>query len=104
VVDPGKDAAAGVAHVVREHRLKPVSVLLTHGHIDHMWSVTRSPAATTHGLDPPRRPAPCSATRWPGISPQNRSDAGSALTPSSREPDDVRELGGYGAAGVSPGF
>jgi len=40
VIDPGKDAADGVADVVREHRLKPVSVLLTHGHIDHMWSVT----------------------------------------------------------------
>jgi glyoxylase-like metal-dependent hydrolase (beta-lactamase superfamily II) len=40
VIDPGKDAAAGVAEVVREHRLKPVAVLLTHGHIDHMWSVT----------------------------------------------------------------
>ncbi len=39
VVDPGKDAAPGVAEVVREHRLKPVAVLLTHGHIDHMWSV-----------------------------------------------------------------
>lgn len=40
VIDPGKDAAAGVAEVVREHKLKPVAVLLTHGHIDHMWSVT----------------------------------------------------------------
>ncbi|MBM9458802.1 MBL fold metallo-hydrolase [Nocardioides sp. zg-536] len=40
VIDPGKDAAGGVADVVREHRLKPVAVLLTHGHIDHMWSVT----------------------------------------------------------------
>jgi hydroxyacylglutathione hydrolase len=40
VVDPGQDAAAGVAEIVREHRLKPVAVLLTHGHIDHMWSVT----------------------------------------------------------------
>ena len=39
VVDPGKDAAAGVAEVVREHRLKPVSVLVSHGHIDHMWCV-----------------------------------------------------------------
>ena len=39
VVDPGKDAAAGVAEVVREHNLKPVSVLVTHGHIDHMWCV-----------------------------------------------------------------
>jgi glyoxylase-like metal-dependent hydrolase (beta-lactamase superfamily II) len=40
VVDPGQDAAGGVAEIVREHRLKPVAVLLTHGHIDHMWSVT----------------------------------------------------------------
>ncbi|MGL5824099.1 MAG: MBL fold metallo-hydrolase [Nocardioides sp.] len=40
IVDPGKDAASGVADVVREQRLKPVAVLLTHGHIDHMWSVT----------------------------------------------------------------
>ncbi len=39
VVDPGKDAAAGVAEVVREHRLKPVAVLVSHGHIDHMWCV-----------------------------------------------------------------
>jgi glyoxylase-like metal-dependent hydrolase (beta-lactamase superfamily II) len=39
VIDPGKDAAAGVAEVVREHRLKPVAVLVTHGHIDHMWCV-----------------------------------------------------------------
>jgi glyoxylase-like metal-dependent hydrolase (beta-lactamase superfamily II) len=39
VVDPGKDAADGVAEVVREHRLKPVAVLVSHGHIDHMWCV-----------------------------------------------------------------
>ncbi|HEX3932764.1 MAG TPA: MBL fold metallo-hydrolase [Nocardioides sp.] len=40
VVDPGQDAAVGVADIVAEHRLKPVAVLLTHGHVDHMWSVT----------------------------------------------------------------
>jgi glyoxylase-like metal-dependent hydrolase (beta-lactamase superfamily II) len=46
VIDPGKDAAPGVEQVVREHRLKPVSVLVTHGHIDHMWSV--APVAGTY--------------------------------------------------------
>ena len=46
VIDPGKDAAAGVAEVVREHGLKPVSVLVTHGHIDHMWCV--APVAGTY--------------------------------------------------------
>ncbi|MGI8888956.1 MAG: MBL fold metallo-hydrolase [Nocardioidaceae bacterium] len=39
VIDPGKDAAGGVADVVRENDLRPAAVLLTHGHIDHMWSV-----------------------------------------------------------------
>jgi hydroxyacylglutathione hydrolase len=46
VIDPGKDATDGVEHVVREHRLKPVSVLVTHGHVDHMWCV--SPVAGTY--------------------------------------------------------
>jgi hydroxyacylglutathione hydrolase len=46
VIDPGKDAADGVAEVVREHRLKPVSVLVSHGHIDHMWCV--APVAGTY--------------------------------------------------------
>jgi glyoxylase-like metal-dependent hydrolase (beta-lactamase superfamily II) len=46
VIDPGKDAAEGVAEVVREHRLKPVSVLLTHGHVDHTWCV--APVAGTY--------------------------------------------------------
>jgi hydroxyacylglutathione hydrolase len=39
VIDPGKDSAAGIAELVREHRLKPVAVLATHGHIDHVWSI-----------------------------------------------------------------
>ena len=39
VIDPGKDAASGVQDVVAEHKLKPVAVILSHGHLDHMWSV-----------------------------------------------------------------
>lgn len=39
IIDPGKDATEGVREVVREHRLKPVCILLTHGHLDHVWSV-----------------------------------------------------------------
>jgi hydroxyacylglutathione hydrolase len=46
VVDPGKDAAPGVEQVVREHGLKPVAVLVTHGHVDHMWCV--APVAGTY--------------------------------------------------------
>lgn len=39
VVDPGKDSAPGIEEAVREHGLAPVAVLLTHGHLDHTWSV-----------------------------------------------------------------
>src|SRR5436190_4768020 len=46
VIDPGKDATEGVTQVVREHKLKPVAVLVTHGHVDHMWCV--APVAGTY--------------------------------------------------------
>lgn len=91
VVDPGKDAAQGVAEVVREQRLKPVAVLVTHGHVDHMWSV--APVAGTYD-----------ATAW--IHPRDRhllTDPMAGISPETSqmllgtnhewaEPDDVREL------------
>ena len=91
VVDPGKDAADGVAEVVREHRLKPVAVLVTHGHIDHMWCV--APVAGTYD-----------ATAW--IHPSDRHLLSDPMAGMSREtsqmllggsyewaePDDVQEL------------
>jgi glyoxylase-like metal-dependent hydrolase (beta-lactamase superfamily II) len=39
IIDPGMDAVAGVTELIMEHRLKPVAVMLTHGHLDHMGSV-----------------------------------------------------------------
>jgi hydroxyacylglutathione hydrolase len=39
IVDPGQDAEPGINEILAEHRLKPAAVLLTHGHIDHVWSV-----------------------------------------------------------------
>jgi hydroxyacylglutathione hydrolase len=91
VVDPGQDASAGIADLVREHRLKPVAVLLTHGHVDHMWSVT--PVAGTYD-----------ATAW--IHPSDRHLLSNPMAGLSREsaamllggryefaePDDVAEL------------
>ncbi|MEO9325154.1 MBL fold metallo-hydrolase [Nocardioides sp. C4-1] len=91
VIDPGKDAADGVAQVVREHRLKPVAVLITHGHVDHMWCV--APVAGTYD-----------ATAW--IHPRDRHLLADPMQGMSREttqmllggkhefaePDDVREL------------
>src|ERR671912_1203513 len=73
VVDPGKDAAAGVADVVREHRLKPVAVLVSHGHIDHMWCV--APVAGTYD-----------ATAW--IHPSDRhllSDPMAGMSPETTQ-------------------
>jgi len=39
VVDPGQDALPGIDELCSRHRLRPVAALLTHGHLDHMWSV-----------------------------------------------------------------
>lgn len=39
IVDPGQDAADGIEEILARHRLRPVAVLLSHGHIDHVWSV-----------------------------------------------------------------
>ena len=40
IIDPGQASIDGVHEIIREHRLAPAAVLLTHGHIDHVWSVT----------------------------------------------------------------
>jgi hydroxyacylglutathione hydrolase len=40
IVDPGIGVEDRLAEVLREHRLKPAAVLLTHGHLDHVYSVT----------------------------------------------------------------
>ncbi len=39
IVDPGQDAVEGVDELLDRHRLEPVAVVLTHGHLDHVWSV-----------------------------------------------------------------
>jgi glyoxylase-like metal-dependent hydrolase (beta-lactamase superfamily II) len=91
VVDPGKDASAGVAEVVREHKLKPVSVLVTHGHIDHMWCV--APVAGSYDATAYIHPADRHLLADPmsGLSPET---AGMLLggTYEFAEPDRVEEL------------
>jgi hydroxyacylglutathione hydrolase len=39
VVDPGMDAVEPLAQMLRADGLKPVAVVLTHGHLDHTFSV-----------------------------------------------------------------
>ena len=90
IIDPGHEAAPGVEEAIAKHRLKPVAVVLTHGHLDHVASVV--PVCGAHGV-----PA------W--IHPEDRymmSDPEKALGMSIGqqlmgeltvgEPDDVREL------------
>lgn len=48
VVDPGQDSIDRLQETIAEHRLKPVAVVLTHGHIDHIWSV--APLTHSHGI------------------------------------------------------
>ncbi len=94
VIDPGLGAESGVSELVAEHRLKPVALMLTHGHLDHMFSVT--PLCRSH-----------SAVCW--VHPADRdllSDPLLAMGAETREllsrlapdhpgfvePDEVREL------------
>lgn len=90
IVDPGHQAAEGVAELVREHRLRPVAVLLTHGHIDHVASVV--PVCGAHGvpawIHPGDREMMADPEKWLGraLGTQLMGD----LT--LGEPDDVREL------------
>jgi len=39
IIDPGQDAEQGIDEIIERYRLRPAAVLLTHGHIDHIWSV-----------------------------------------------------------------
>jgi hydroxyacylglutathione hydrolase len=41
VVDPGQRAMGQLRRILDEHRLTPAAVLLTHGHIDHIWSAQK---------------------------------------------------------------
>jgi glyoxylase-like metal-dependent hydrolase (beta-lactamase superfamily II) len=92
VVDPGQDATRGVTEIVREHRLKPVSILLTHGHIDHVWCVV--PVAGTYDATAYIHPADRGMLTDPasGISPDLTAYL-QASDYSFAEPDDVEELG-----------
>ena len=48
IIDPGQDAEPGITELLAEYRLRPVAVLATHGHIDHVWSV--APVCGARGI------------------------------------------------------
>jgi len=47
IVDPGQRALGTLRRILDENRLTPAGVLLTHGHIDHIWSAQK--VADTYG-------------------------------------------------------
>ena len=41
IVDPGQRAMGPLRRILDENRLTPAAVLITHGHIDHIWSAQK---------------------------------------------------------------
>lgn len=93
VVDPGIRALPRIVDLLATHRLRPVAVLITHGHLDHTFSVTpladtRNIPAYIHPGDAHMLADPFSAL-GPFV-PQFQAEVGPKWT--WTEPDDVRSL------------
>lgn len=93
IIDPGMDSQRGIEQVVSEHGLHPVAVVLTHGHLDHMWSVL----PVSDGYDIPAWIHPGDrallADPWAGVSGETRAMFASVVGATDfAEPSDVREL------------
>jgi len=90
IIDPGQDAEPDIEEIVNRHRLQPAAVLLTHGHVDHIWSVApvcgaRNIPAYIH---PDDRALLTDPARGLALRPGQQLFGGITFT----EPDDVREL------------
>ncbi len=90
VVDPGIGVVDQLDEVLAELGLKPVAVLLTHGHIDHTFSVT--PVCGARDVPAYLHPDDDAMLHDPlvGISPETAALFGGRLE--WTEPDDVRPL------------
>lgn len=90
VVDPGIDVVDALEAVLAEHRLQPVAVMLTHGHIDHTFSV--APVCGARGIPAWIHPADRELLVDPGkgLSMSTAALFGGRLN--WTEPDDVRLL------------
>jgi len=90
IIDPGQDAEAGIEDILARHRLRPVAVLLTHGHIDHIWSVV--PVCGAKNVPAYIHPADRALLSDParGLPPGAGEQLFGGLT--FTEPDDIVEL------------
>jgi hydroxyacylglutathione hydrolase len=96
VVDPGIEVVDTLGEVLREQRLRPAAVLLTHGHLDHTYSVTpvcgaHGVAAYVHADDRPRLVDPLQEYASSGLLQMLEQQFGRAAT--WAEPDDVVQVG-----------
>ena len=69
VVDPGIGVLDRLDEVLAEHRLHPAAVLLTHGHLDHTFSVApvcgaRGITAYVHPADREMLADPAKGLSW----------------------------------------
>lgn len=48
VIDPGFESLEQIKKLSAKHRLHPVAALLTHGHMDHIWSIV--PLCKSHKI------------------------------------------------------
>lgn len=90
VVDPGIGVMTALDAVLAEHRLRPVAVMLTHGHLDHTFSVApvcRARGATAY-IHPDDRELLADPAK--GLSTDLTQLFGGRIT--YAEPDDVAEL------------
>lgn len=90
VIDPGIGVEPQLDEVLRADGLRPVAVLLTHGHLDHTFSVT--PVCGARGIPAWIHPADRELLADPmkGLSPESRTMFGGRLQ--WTEPDDVALL------------
>jgi len=90
IIDPGQDAERGIDELLSRYRLKPIAVLLTHGHIDHVWSV--APVCGAKGISayihPDDREMLADPARGLSLMAKQQFLGGMKFG----EPDDVKEL------------
>jgi hydroxyacylglutathione hydrolase len=90
IVDPGMpDISAEIEMIIEQEGLKPVAVLITHGHLDHTFSVI--PLADGYGIPAYIHSEDRKALLHPELL-LSKEFASSLATKEWNEPNEVREL------------